>query len=83
MSFVSRCVVLLVSLGTVIAGIFIGSKVGPLLLLFGVPALLLFVVEERNIILRPGNSVVTNPLDERLAFFKGRNCKSHMPSQSY
>ena len=71
MSLATRCAVMLIALGMVVGGSLIEH--GTLLLMLGGPVLLLFAVEEFNIILRPGNSVLTNPRDELLAFFKARS----------
>jgi hypothetical protein len=70
-SFLARCAVMLISLGLVVAGTLVED--GGLFLVLGGPVLLLFAVEELNIILRPGNSVLTDPRDELLAFFKARS----------
>ncbi len=71
MSLAMRCAVMLIALVMVVSGSLIEH--GTLLLMLGGPVLLLFAVEEFNIILRPGNSVVTDPRDELLAFFKARS----------
>jgi hypothetical protein len=72
MSLVSRSAVILVSLALVLTGSLIQGPYGLVCLVLGVPALLLFAVEEFNIILRPGDSVITDRHDELLAFFKAR-----------
>jgi hypothetical protein len=71
MSLATRCAVMLIALVMVVSGSL--TEHGTLLLMLGGPVLLLFAVEEFNIILRPGNSVLTDPRDELLAFFKARS----------
>ena len=71
MSVTTRCVVMLTSLAVVVIGSLVED--GTIFLMLGGPVLLLFAVEELNIILRPGSSVRTNPGDELLAFFKARS----------
>jgi hypothetical protein len=71
MSLATRCAVMLTSLGLVVTGTLVED--GTIFLMLGGPVLLLFAVEELNIILRPGDSVLTNPRDELLAFFKARS----------
>jgi hypothetical protein len=71
MSLATRCAVMLTSLGLVVSGSLVED--GTIFIMLGGPVLLLFAVEEFNIILRPGNSVLTNPRDELLAFFKARS----------
>jgi hypothetical protein len=71
MSLATRCAVMLTSLSMVVGGSL--AEDGTPFLMLGGPVLLLFAVEELNIILRPGNSVLTNPRDELLAFFKARS----------
>jgi hypothetical protein len=62
---------MLTSLSMVVGGSL--AEDGTPFLMLGGPVLLLFAVEELNIILRPGNSVLTNPRDELLVFFKARS----------
>jgi hypothetical protein len=71
MSLATRCAVMLTSLGLVVTGTLVED--GTIFLMLGGPVLLLFAVEELNIILRPGDSVLTTPRDELLAFFKARS----------
>jgi hypothetical protein len=72
MSLASRSAVMLVSLGLVVTGSLIQGPSEAVCLVLGVPALLLFAAEELNIILRPGDSVLTDRHDELLAFFRAR-----------
>ena len=71
MSLATRCTVMLISLSMVVGGSL--TEDGTIFLMLGGPVLLLFAIEELNIILRPGNTVLTNPRDELLAFFKARS----------
>jgi hypothetical protein len=70
-SLATRCAVMLASLGLVVTGSLVED--GTIFLMLGGPVLFLFAVEEFNIIMRPGDSVLTNPRDELLAFFKARS----------
>jgi hypothetical protein len=70
-SLATRCAVMLISLVIVVYGSLVED--GAIFLMLGGPVLLLFAIEEFNIILRPGNSVLTDPRDELLAFFKARS----------
>lgn len=73
MSLPSRSGVMLVCLGLVITGSLLQGPYAKVCIVLGVPVLLLFAVEELNIILRPGDTVsLTDQRDELLAFFKGR-----------
>lgn len=69
-SLALRCTVMLLALGLVIAAPMVEKAEA--LLVIGVPLLMLFALEEMNIILRPGDSVRTDPHDEFLAFLKHR-----------
>jgi hypothetical protein len=71
MSLAMRRSVMLISLSMVVDGS--STEDGTIFLMLGGPVLLLFSIEEINIILRPGNAVLTNPRDELLAFFKARS----------
>jgi hypothetical protein len=71
-SLTSRSTVMLTSLGLVVTGSLIQAPDSAVCLMIGVPMLLLFAVEELNIILRPGDSVFTDRHDELLAFFRAR-----------
>jgi hypothetical protein len=72
MSLASRCTVMLIALTLVVASTFVQNSYGRVCLLLGVPALMLFALEELIIILRPGNFVFPDPHDELLAFFRAR-----------
>ena len=72
MSLASRSAVMLVSLALVVTASFIQGPYEAVCLVLGVPVLLLFAAEELNIILRPGDSVLTDRHDELLAFFRAR-----------
>jgi hypothetical protein len=72
MSLASRSAVMLVSLALVVTASFIPGPYEAVCLMLGVPLLLLFAAEELNIILRPGDSVLTDRHDELLAFFRAR-----------
>ena len=72
MSLASRSAVMLVSLALVVMGSLTQGPYESICLVLGVPALLLFAAEEFNIILRPGDSVLTDRHDELLAFFRAR-----------
>jgi hypothetical protein len=72
-SLASRSVVLLVTLCLVVAGLQLKSPSGPILLLLGVPTLLLFAIEELNIVLRPGKTVSLRPSDELTVYFRGKS----------
>ena len=72
MSLVSRCVVILFTLGLVVTGSLMQGPDGTFYLLLGVPAFFLFAGAELVLILRPGNSVLGDPHDELLNFFKAR-----------
>jgi hypothetical protein len=73
MSLASRSVVLLVTLCLVVAGSQLKGPSGPILLLLGVPTMLLFAIEELNIVLRPGNTVSLRPSDELTVYFRGKS----------
>jgi hypothetical protein len=72
MSLASRSATMLIALGLVVSGSLIPGPYSALCLVLGVPVLLLFGVEELNILLRPGESVRTDRHDELLAFFRAR-----------
>src|SRR5271167_4773718 len=72
MSLASRFAVILVALGLVVAGSFTQGPDGTFCLLLGVPAFFLLTGAELGAILRPGNSVLGDPHDELLNFFKAR-----------
>ena len=72
MSLVSRCVVILFTLGLVVTGSLMQGPDGTFYLLLGVPAFFLFAGAELVMILRPGNSVLGGPHDELLNFFKAQ-----------
>jgi hypothetical protein len=71
-SLASRYAVILVALGLVVAGLLIQGPDGTFCLLLGVPAFFLLTGAELVTILRPGNSVLGDPHDELLNFFKAR-----------
>jgi hypothetical protein len=72
MSLVTRFAIILASLGCVIAGSLLSGNNGALCAAIGVPALILFSLEELNIILRPGPTVRFAPTDELAAHFRAR-----------
>ncbi|HEY4342541.1 MAG TPA: hypothetical protein VGM97_21570 [Steroidobacteraceae bacterium] len=72
MSLASRSAVMLAALALVVAGSQIRGPYSAACLVLGVPVLLLFSVEELNILLRPGESVRTDRHDELAAFFRAR-----------
>jgi hypothetical protein len=74
MSLASRSAVLLTSMGLVVTGFLLqGRPYASVCLVLGTPALLLFALEELNIILRPGDSVsLSDRHDELVAFFRAR-----------
>jgi hypothetical protein len=72
MSLASRSSIMFVALGLVVSGSLIRGPYSAVCLVLGVPVLLLFGVEELNILLRPGESVRTDRHDELLAFFRAR-----------
>lgn len=74
MSLRSRSVVMLVSLVLIVGGSVIREPYAAIGLALGVPTLLLFALEELNIVLRPGDSlVVRDRRDELVEFFKARS----------
>jgi hypothetical protein len=73
MSLPSRSAVMLTSLGLVVAGSLLQGPYRAGCLVLGAPVLLLFALEELNIILRPGDSVsLSDRQDELVAFFRAR-----------
>jgi hypothetical protein len=72
MSLASRSAIMLIALGLVLSGSLIQGPYSAVCLVLGVPVLLLFAVEELNILLRPGEAVRTDRHDELLAFFRAR-----------
>jgi hypothetical protein len=76
MSLASRCAVILMALGLVVTGSLIRGPDGTLCLLLGVPVFFLFAGAELAMILRPGNSVLGDPHDELLNFFKARTLQA-------
>ena len=70
MSFAARSAFMLISLGCIVTGLLIED--GAAFVLLAGPVFLLSVLEELNIILRPGDHVRPNPRDELLAFFRQR-----------
>ncbi|HEV2700744.1 MAG TPA: hypothetical protein VGV09_03875 [Steroidobacteraceae bacterium] len=74
MSLASRSAVLLVSLGLIVVGSIFRGPYQVVALAVGVPTLVLFALEEVNIVLRPGDSlVVRDRPDELVEFFKARS----------
>jgi len=76
MSLASRSAIMLTAMGLVVSGSLIRGPYSTLCFLLGVPVLLLFAVEELNILLRPGESVRTDRHDELLAFFRARTLQT-------
>jgi hypothetical protein len=72
MSLASRSSIMFVALGLVVSGPLIRGPYSAACLVLGAPILILFGVEELNILLRPGESVRTDRHDELLAFFRAR-----------
>lgn len=72
MSLLGRSMGLLIALALVIAGSLIPGHDGRAVLIIGVPMFLLFVLVELNILLRPGDTVLPDPHDELMNFFKAR-----------
>jgi hypothetical protein len=71
MSLAARCVALLLALTLLVGGTLMGPG-GKGLLIIGVPMFLLFGAAELNVVLHPGDSVLPDPHDELLLFFKAR-----------
>jgi hypothetical protein len=71
MSLAARCVWLLLALGLLSGGTLMGPG-GQGLLVIGVPMFLLFVAAELAVVLYPGNSLMPDPHDELLMFFKAK-----------
>jgi hypothetical protein len=71
-SLAARSAIMLTALGLVVSGALIHGPRSTLCFVLGVPVLLLFALEELNILLRPGDSVRTDRHDELLAFFRAR-----------
>jgi hypothetical protein len=71
MPLAARCVVLFLTLAMVIGGTLLGPA-GKGLLIIGVPMFLLFAAAELAVVLYPGNSLLPDPHDELLLFFKAR-----------
>jgi hypothetical protein len=72
MSLSARSVALLLGATLVVAGSLIPGQDGRGFLVIGVPMFLLFVLVELNFLLRPGDTVIPDPHDELLNFFKAR-----------
>lgn len=72
MSLAARSAIMLTALGLVVSGSLIHGPRSTVCLVLGVPVLLLFAIEELNILLRPGESVRTDRHDELVAFFRAR-----------
>lgn len=72
-SLASRSAIMLAALGLVVSGSLIQGPYSAVCIVLGVPVLLLFAVEELNILLRPGESVRTDRHDELVAFFRARS----------
>lgn len=71
MSLAARCSFLLLGLALVIGGTLMGPGGKPVLVV-AVPMFLLFAAAELMVVLHPGDSVLPNPHDELLMFFKAQ-----------
>ena len=71
MSLAARCGTLLLALALVVGGSLMGPP-GKALLVIGVPMFLLFAAVELTMLLHPGDSVLPDPHDELLMFFRAR-----------
>ena len=67
---------MLIALALVVAGELVPGWARPACLLFGVPLLFIFGLEELIIILRPGELIFPNPRDELSSFFRGRTLQA-------
>lgn len=76
MTFISRSGVLLIALALVVVGELVPGWGRAACLLFGVPLLFIFGLEELIIILNPGDFIFPNPRDELLSFFRGRTLQA-------
>jgi hypothetical protein len=72
----ARCAFLLATLGLVCIGWYAPEPHGPKILAVAVPLFLLFAVLELSTVLRPGDSLLPDPRDELLMFFRARMLKA-------
>ncbi|MEJ0007787.1 MAG: hypothetical protein WDM77_15840 [Steroidobacteraceae bacterium] len=76
MPFASRCALLLATLGLVCFGWYAPEQHRTKILSIAVPLFLLFATIELSTVLQPGDSVLPDPRDELLMFFRARMLKA-------